>query len=892
MKTKTHDNHILNDLSSFVSHLPIAVFVVDEKGGSIFCNQVWLNATGLAPEEYKSFKAKDILGSGFSEKFIEMVLEVFSGKKPDHITVPIVNKIDGNEAFFKISGDLFQAKYAVFSAIDVSETIKLQQTLLDKKEQFFSIIKSLGDVVFKLDRKGNYKNAWSSDASNIFSDRITFEGKCLGDHFPEEVVSLFQEAVEKSISTDLMVDMEFPCSHNQEEKWFLAKIAPIHVKNEVRVEEVTAIIREITEERKNRQQIEYKLKQRDRILTKSGIVAKIGGWEHDVKFHQTILTDEIFDIYEVERTHFNIDVAISYYIKEHRPIIRKHVEDLLKNGKGFEADLQILTGKGNKKWVKSVGCAEWHDGQITRGYGILQDITEKKEKDLILQESERRFNAAFELAPIGIGLVSPEGQWVKANLALCRFFGYPEEELKKISLEELKLIQDLNNALKLAKKSLKKKLGIYQLEKKYWTKGGKVKWGNLSINIVKNEEEHPVYAIIQIVDVTKNKKFKEDLIIAKKEADEANKAKSNFLSSMSHEIRTPLNGVTGITNLLLEELNESQHREKLEALKFSSDSLLLIVNDILDYSKIKSGALTLEANPFVLRRLVEAVKESHIQKANELGNKIFVHYDNNLPEKLIGDELRIGQILNNLVNNSVKFTRNGIIDISIKKVMQSGEWNTLLFSIKDNGIGIPKDMQSVIFDQFIQAESGTSRRYGGTGLGLSIVKGLLKEMNSETILTSELGNGTEISFQLNLKSAKANQKSDNVDLIVENKDLKHKTILLVEDNSVNTMVVSDYIIKWKGEIIKAENGMKAIDKFLKNMDKINLILMDLEMPVMNGFEATEQIKKIKPDMPVIAMTASLGDKSKLDAYDYGMAAYVMKPFLPNDFYNTIKTHIL
>src|SRR5690606_16304914 len=184
---------------------------------------------------------------------------------------------------------------------------------------------------------------------------------------------------------------------------------------------------------------------------------------------------------------------------------------------------------------------------------------------------------------------------------------------------------------------------IYQFENEYITESGAVKWGKVSINSVRDEKGNILYFIFQMVDITKSKEAEKKLMVAKKEAEAATKAKADSLSTMSHEIRTPLYGVIGMTTLLLEEINDPPQMQQLQALKFSSDSLLLIVNDILDYSKIKSGALTLESKPFVLERLIDAVKESNIQKANGLGNKILVHYDRRLPVKVISDKLRIGQ---------------------------------------------------------------------------------------------------------------------------------------------------------------------------------------------------------------------------------------------------------
>lgn len=632
-----------------------------------------------------------------------------------------------------------------------------------------------------------------------------------------------------------------------------------------------------------------KLKHWDRILIKSRKVAMIGGWEYDLSLNLINFTEEIYEIFEVRKDEFDVLEFYNFFLDEHRMIIERCITGLLTHGETYDVELRLKTGKGKIKWIRSIGQAERKGHEVAHVYGIIQDITERKEREEIHQASERLFNVAFQLAPIGIGLVSPEGNWLKINAVMISFFEYPENVLVTIPLGNLWPNEDLQKVFANSQAG-KYSNGAYVFEKEYVSRENKVKWGRVNINEVRNEHGQLTYYIVQIEDITANKKFEEGLIAAKKEAEEANNAKSRFLSTISHEIRTPLYGVIGMTNLLTDEISDPNLQEQLEALKFSSESLLLMVNDILDFSKLKSGVLTLEYKPFNLKRLIEAVKESNIEKAKKLGNKISLNYDPELPVRWAGDKLRIGQILNNLIRNAVKFTKNGTIDITVKGTKMEKRWYHLSFSIKDTGIGIPKHLHSTIFDQFVQADSGTTRKYGGTGLGLPIVKGLLEAMNSEPVLESKPGRGTTVSFELRLLEAKKEQPTRNRKLTDGQKDLRHKKILLVEDNPVNMMVANNYIKKWNGETLIAENGLEAIKVFNQHKDEISLILMDLHMPVMNGFEATRRIKEIMPGIPVIALTASLGDK-KIELASYGMETYIIKPFLPDEFYHIINTYM-
>ena len=645
---------------------------------------------------------------------------------------------------------------------------------------------------------------------------------------------------------------------------------------------MTGIILDVTET----QLLQEQLQQRERILSNTSKVALIGGWEYDLGKRKFNLTEEVYHIHEREPEEFNISDSPAYYVEEHQPIIRQHLHDLYTSGKNFDEELQLITGKGAKKWIRTVGCAEWHNGHITHIYGIIQDIDEKKKKDLFLKENENRFNAAFELAPLGIGLLSPDGHWLRVNHSLTQFFELPKERLLQLRFTELQLIDSAGNPF--IREEILKQVDAHPCIERFITERGETKWGRFSITTVKDERDTPSYYIIQVVDITESKAYEEELIVAQKEAERANQIKSDFLSTMTHEIRTPLFGVIGITNLLLEEIKDPHHLEQLRALKFSSDSLLLLVNDILDFSKIKSGALSLEIKPFDVRQVVDAVEELHLPRAKDRNNTIVIDYDPFLSNSYLGDQVRIGQILNNLVNNAVKFTQNGLVEIVVKKAGELNNKHRVVFTIKDTGIGIPHDKQSSIFEQFTQADPSISRKYGGTGLGLSIAKGLTEAMGSKIHLASEPGFGTMISFELLLETASPINSKQNQQSEQETRELKGSTILLVEDNPVSMLVSTQQLKKWNAVVIQAGDGEKAVQQFNLYKDEINLVLMDIQIPVINGYDAAEQINLINPNIPIVAVTASTSEI--LDPKPF-IVGYLIKPFSPHDFYDTIKKHL-
>ncbi|WP_035644361.1 ATP-binding protein [Flavobacterium sp. ASV13] len=375
-----------------------------------------------------------------------------------------------------------------------------------------------------------------------------------------------------------------------------------------------------------------------------------------------------------------------------------------------------------------------------------------------------------------------------------------------------------------------------------------------------------------------------ELAAQKKIAERAVLAKDSFLANMSHEIRTPLNAIIGFTDLLAQtELDETQ-RDYIESVQIAGENLLLIVNDILDLSKMESGNLTIDSEPFNLKKTLKHVYNLLKVKAHkDVEFNLFLDAD--MPDMVIGDQGRLNQILVNLIGNALKFTHDGDVTVSVKKVEETEDHYSLRFSVKDTGIGIPEDKLNSIFERFTQAEESTTRRFGGTGLGLNIVKQLIELQKSEIQVKSKEGRGSEFSFVLSYK--KADAKVDSVKTISKN-DLGNLKILLCEDNVLNQKLAKSVVQNFGFELDIAENGKEGIELLSKH--QYDLVLMDLQMPIKDGYQTTEYIRnEMKSDIPIIAMTAHslVGEQER--CYKVGMNAYVPKPFKQSVLLKAIKT---
>lgn len=379
-----------------------------------------------------------------------------------------------------------------------------------------------------------------------------------------------------------------------------------------------------------------------------------------------------------------------------------------------------------------------------------------------------------------------------------------------------------------------------------------------------------------------------ELQLAKEKAEKASLAKAQFLSTITHELRTPLYAVTGLTHLLLEENPKPEQKEHLNSLKFSGEYLLSLINNILDLNKLEANKVEVEKTTFHLKKRINDVLIALKKAADDRKNNLHFEYDESIPEKLIGDPLKLSQILINLIGNSLKFTQNGDVTIRVKKVREEDNKALLHFEIEDNGVGISKKKQKSIFESFSQASLQINRKFGGTGLGLAIVKNLLHLMGSRIQLESQLGKGSRFWFDINFNISEEVTENKNPKNIIYDVDyvaLENRKVLVVEDNKINQMITKKILEKNKMQCVVADNGMDAIKLVQEN--EFDVILMDIHMPGISGIEATQEIRKFNKKLPIIALTAVTIDENLDDFYRAGFNEIIPKPFKTEEFFEKI-----
>jgi signal transduction histidine kinase/CheY-like chemotaxis protein len=410
-----------------------------------------------------------------------------------------------------------------------------------------------------------------------------------------------------------------------------------------------------------------------------------------------------------------------------------------------------------------------------------------------------------------------------------------------------------------------------------------------ALNKIGNAEVSDDDDVIHIAEllgqaITERKKVEADLISARAQAETALETRKIFLANISHEIRTPINAINGIAGLVQEGELTPQQREYVRALITATKTLMAIVGDMLDMSKLESGRFSLENISFNSHDLFEALELAMSWSAEQKGLKLRFEIDPNIPEVLIGDPTRLSQIINNLLSNAVKFTEEGEVVCIIRKTFNCGDLQRIEFIVRDTGIGIDKSKILSVFEQFVQEDESITRKYGGTGLGLSISKTLIEMMGGELEVESTKGEGSEFRFDVLFKIGTPEEiiaKTEKTE-----GDLRGMRILLVENNELNQLLVLSQLKLWNARVLTAANGQEAID--LLKHEKVDLVLMDLQMPVMDGFQASQYIREsMNLSMPIIALTANFTESERLSTFEAGMDAFISKPYSAEFLFDSI-----
>ena len=676
------------------------------------------------------------------------------------------------------------------------------------------------------------------------------------------------------------------------------------------------------------------LKVSEERLLQAQRIAKMGNYEWIVGSEDMYWSKELFAIlgFDEENGKGTFTNYLEKIPDNEKANVREQLNNAAQNSEPFNFEHCIILDKSNGqlKYLRNQGQIEKDSlkGQI-KIVGTIQDISIFKRAEQELRLSEERYRTIFQGSQDVIYLSTKEGLITDYNPSFIHLFGYSKENEKHEDIY-LSDLYEATNSFADYMKTMEEKGSVKDFEAKLKKKNGEV-MDCLITSTIWEMGDGMVKGYHGIIrDITTLKKTQQ-LIRAKEVAERSARLKEQFLANMSHEIRTPMNVVIGMTHLLENTELTNKQTEYLSALKLSSQTLMKLINNVLDFSKIESGKLKLEQTPFNILELLNEIVHTYKFKAKEKRINLFKQIDAFIPDIVVGDVVKLQMILNNLVSNAIKYTEKGEILLRVDLIDEKEEYINIGFSVKDTGIGIPQNKLNTVFEVFEQASEETTRLFGGTGLGLAIAKRLVGLFGGEITVKSEVGSGSVFRFNIPFQKYDKNSKEnvvkykintleipDDAEAILQSEDdisvfipeevtnadasnwneekYGNVRILLVEDHTLNQLVATDLLKKWSPnlELEIADNGQIAID-ILENKT-FDIILMDISMPVMDGYETTKHIRNNMREevksLPIIAMTAHAFNKNAQMCFDAGMNEFVSKPISPSVMYSKLNKLLL
>jgi PAS domain S-box-containing protein len=921
--------------------------------------------------------------------------------------------VDGQIRWVREKADVsFNKKGKAIMAIgftqDITDIKNAEKDLKESEEKFRSITEQMTVMIFLTDNKGiiTYISPASETIFGYKSEEMT--GRQFADFLEE---SQIQYAMERFQSTVLQNKPTRSLELKMKRKdgsIFYGELTGKLFKTGDKPGTIGAI-HDITE----RVEAKSKLIASEELLKQTQRIAKLGGWEYDVDLKKITWTDEVYEIYGVDKDFELSDVekVLNFFHPDDRKIVFDAFIKAIE-GKPYDLELRFINALGNELWVRTVAQPIKKQGKVLKIQGNFADITDRKQAENDLKSSEAKFRSYMDNAPDGVFITDENGKYVEVNKAACNITGYSESELLQKHIPDSLQKSEIDKGIKHFKEvrekgSARGELGFVTKngENRFWqvaavklsdkrflgfvkdvtdsivtkhkleqnelklkeifnstyeaivihdSKTGRVidcndatiemygyvskedvinnfvsnfssgrdGYGVEEINMhmrkalenhshafewlarkkngdefwvevtLKSTEITGVPSIIAVVrDNTNRKLYESKLIEAKEKAEESDRLKSAFLANMSHEIRTPMNGILGFSSLLKEpKLSGEEKHEYIEIIERSGERMLNIINDIIDISKIESGTMEVQMKEVNINNQLNYIYTFFKPEAETKGLNFILRKV--LPQKqaeIITDSDKVSAVLINLIKNAIKYTDNGSIEFGCD-IAEINNSAFLYFSVKDTGIGIQKERQQAIFERFVQADIEDVQARQGAGLGLSISKAYTEMLGGKIWLKSEEGKGTTFYFTIPFKpfTKKINDsvKIPDTEDVVLNQKLK---ILVAEDDEISKEFISIIIADYAKEIFYAETGTKTIEIFRNNPD-IDLILMDIQMPGIDGYEVTREIRRFNEDVIIIAQTAYglFGDKEK--ALEAGCNDYISKPIKKEVLQKLLQKH--
>lgn len=851
---------------------PNAIALVSIDGTIIRVNPSFYPTLGYTEQEAIGLTLKEITHPDDLNKINGLIEEVLNGKSPFYELEKRCIQKNGNLIWSSVRFSLVRDEkqgtplYFIVHIIDISDKIATEQKLLKIEELYELISENAQDIITLVNPDGKIEYL-----SPSVRDLLGYE--------PEELIG--RDGSELNHPEDTEKIRSEPFSDNQVVTyrsrhkngtyiWFETAIKLIR-DDQGHLQKILGIGRDVTERKKYQDN-----------LAEAQHIAMLGSWELDILDDKITFSEEFYQIYNLFKNNLPSDPTDLKFIihPDDQQRFNEFIHQAMQ-GTTISSEFRNLQLDGTIKYMQiRVSVTFDENGMPVKMNGTTQDITERKKVELKLQESVERYTSLKKYNHDAIISLDVNGRIINTNEMAERLTGYRVMEMRGGFISKFIGERNLRRILSYSIEDVTTERNINKIKHK---DGHHVEVLTTIAPIIINKENVGYYVIAK--DMTEQKQ----LLIAKEAAENTNKAKSEFLAMMSHEIRTPMNGVIGMTDLLLTTTDlDDEQKEYVEIINKSGNTLIKIINDILDFSKIEAGKTELQAQPFDIRDCIDDALAILMPKAHEKKLDIQVSIPE-LPYRLIGDYDRVKQVLMNLISNAIKFTYSGGVSIKVENNGHENQKLKLKFSIKDTGIGIPKEKLNHLFDPFYQLDSFMTRQSEGTGLGLAISKKIIGLMGGDIWVEQTDEPGATFVFTVWFKEEVSHHKDSSLqEILFAQKPLK---VLIAEDNQINQIVLKKMIEKMGHFTSIAENGNQVIRALA--YETYDIIFMDVQMPVLNGLETTKQIKETMPPEKIpciIAVTANAlkGDREK--CLEAGMDDYISKPIKSQVIFDRIEKY--
>ncbi|MBX3622487.1 MAG: PAS domain S-box protein [Rhizobacter sp.] len=674
-----------------------------------------------------------------------------------------------------------------------------------------------------------------------------------------------------------------------------------------RVTGVVLVFSDVTEAYR----VQRALEAREEQLRSTGELARVAGWELDLVRMETSTSDQMCRLLDMPPgTHFDIEQGWAFYRHGGRAMLEPALQAAIAHGTPWDLELPMVTAGGRELWVRSRGRVVMDNGVPRRVLGVVQDITDLHDSQEKLRESEGLLRMASRLVRMGAWVVTLRDMKLTWSEEAAAIHEWPSGSSPALGDAGNSYAPEFREMVRRAFSACARHGVPYELEVQILTRTGRRVWVRTLGEAVRNRQGKIARVHGAIIDITEEREARQeleahrhhlellvaertaDLVTARNAAEAANRAKTAFLANMSHEIRTPMNAIIGLTHLLQQDLPDAPHaQEQLGKISAAAHHLLGVINDILDLSKIEADRLELEEREFTLSHVIANAQSMLRERAEARGLTLEAEIAPGMPQRLIGDPLRLEQILLNFLSNAIKFSERGSVKLRARVAQSADEVVLLHIEVQDRGIGISTEQQARLFQSFSQADDSTSRKYGGTGLGLVIAKRLASLMGGNVGVRSSPGAGSTFWMTARLRVAHHGDDDREHTPLPPEQEIAERhagaRVLLVDDEPVNQEVTLALLRRVKLAVDVVGDGAEAVERVRR--EHYALVLMDVQMPVMDGLDATRAIRLLpgRQQLPILAMTANAYAEDREVCLAAGMNDHITKPVAPARLYTCV-----